>query len=36
MFLSGTLVLEYGATSENIYAGMNEEYAATVFSPHLV
>ena len=24
--LSGTLVLEYGATSENIYAGMNEEY----------
>ena len=24
--LSGTLVLEYGATSENIYAGMDEEY----------
>lgn len=25
--LSGTLVLEYGATSENIYAGMDEEYS---------
>ena len=24
--LSGTLVLEYGTTSENIYAGMDEEY----------
>lgn len=24
--LSGTLVLEYGVTSENIYAGMDEEY----------
>ena len=24
--LSGTLVLEYGKTSENIYAGMDEEY----------
>lgn len=24
--LSGTLVLEYGATSENIYAGMDKEY----------
>lgn len=24
--LSGTLTLEYGATSENIYAGMDEEY----------
>ena len=32
--LSGTLVLEYGATSENIYAGMNEEYRR--FQPALL